>query len=125
MYIFQEEVITGSFLHRLLKTMETDNVQFYITEETGKNEVVLGTMNLLERSLHTIFRETEKEKRENEEKMQNAKSTEESLFFLKKDDCIRWQNLSAEILLNENIRKRFPEYDNLSLRAPNLIVAIR
>jgi hypothetical protein len=125
MHIFQDAVTTeGTFLHRLFKTMEADNVQFHITEEVGKNEVVVGNMDLLERSLYTIFRETEKEKKENEEKMKNAKSTEESLFFLKKDDCIRWQNLSAEVLLNESIRKRFPDHDNLSIRSSNLIVAI-
>jgi hypothetical protein len=125
MHVFQKAITTdGSFLHRLLRAMEGDNLQYLIPEEAGKNEVVVGTMNLLERSLYRIFRETEKEKRENEEKMQNAKSSEESLRFLKEDDCIRWQHFSAEALLNESIRKRFPDYDNLSLRAPNLIVAI-
>jgi hypothetical protein len=125
MHIFEEAVATkDTFFHRLLKTMEADNVHFHIAEEVGKNEVVVGSMNLLERSLYAIFRETGKEKRENEEKIKSAKNSEESLRFLKEDDCIRWQHFSAEALLNESIRKRFPDYDDLSLRSPNLIVAI-
>ncbi len=125
MHIFEDAVTTeGTFLHRLFKTMEADNVQFHIAEPVTDGETVIGKMNLLERSLHTILRETVKEEKENTERLRVAKTEEESLQLLKKDDCIRWQKFSADALLNESIWKRFPDYSDLSLRAPNVVVAV-
>ncbi|MCF7845403.1 MAG: hypothetical protein K9M12_01390 [Candidatus Pacebacteria bacterium] len=124
MHIFQEAVATeGTFLHRLFKTMEADNVQFHIAEPVGENETVVGKMNLLERSAHTIFREAVKEKKVINERLKEVNGSEASLHLLKKDDYTQWQRLAAEILLNESIHKRFPQYSEVSVRAPNLIVA--
>jgi hypothetical protein len=126
MHVFQEATMTqGTFLHRLFRTMEADNVQFCIVEPVGENETVIGKMNLLERSAHTVFREVMKEERVINERLKEVNGSEESLRLLKEDDYIQWQRLAAEILLNESIHKRFPQYAEVSVRAPNLIVALK
>lgn len=126
MNLLDEAVVTeGTFLDRLFKTMEADNVQFHIVEPVGDGETVVGKMNLLERSAHTILRETVKEERVINKQLKKVNSSKESLRLLKEDDYLQWRHLAAEVLLYESIHRRFPEYTELSLRAPNIIVALK